>query len=158
MSPDPDRTVGSVVEEAARLVEALRMAGVRGASAGMPGAGAPEPPNQPPLDDHDHQPLLEDHDHDHGHDHANDHEHVHRPGAGARPLTCGICPVCRGLEFVGTLPPEALDRFADLARGVAGLISDFAASARARAEDLAETGAGPDAEPDQPPPADRDRS
>lgn len=121
MNADPGRSVGSVVEEAARLVEALRVAGAhRPGSDGRSGAG--------------------------GRARADD---GGSPGEGAgrsgsRPLTCGICPVCRGIEFVGALPPEALERFADLARGVADLIGDFAASARARAEDLAEDLAGED--------------
>ena len=93
-----DEAVGSVAEEAARLIETLR----RQAS----GAERADEPLAP-GDDHEHR-----------------HEHVPMGEAAA----CTYCPVCRGVVLLRSVSPETLDRLADVATSVAALLADLAAS------------------------------
>lgn len=144
---DLSAAIGSVADEAAKLVESLRAA---------QHADAPAPDDRGS--------------HDHGHSHADPHQshHAHDSDAGddgsryehthhgdthhdgyrsaddgadewrayARdhrepPLTCvRLCPVCRGADILRTLSPELLERLADLA-GAAALAFQDAAHAAA---------------------------
>ncbi|HET7475870.1 MAG TPA: hypothetical protein VFJ97_07585 [Dermatophilaceae bacterium] len=121
--------VGSVATEAARLVEAVaRLARgdseQPGATAGAhdlpddsPGSGSgghePGRPGQPSGPD---EP-------------AGRHTGV-CPTCGApgqEPLTCQLCPLCRGLALLRQVRPETLARLADLAGFVAETLRDLAA-------------------------------
>jgi hypothetical protein len=104
-----DAAVGSVAEEAARLIESLRR---QVSAAGT--APDPEPPDEPPAEPQGHEPQ--------GHE---PHEHSHVPMGEAQ--TCTYCPVCRAVVLLRQTSPETLDRLADLARGVATLLTDVAA-------------------------------
>ncbi len=100
-----DEAVGSVAEEAARLIEVLR----RRAGGGEP-AGE-EPAGQPAED-----PA-------HEHVHASD---GHVPMGEAQ--ACTYCPVCRGVVLLRGVSPETLERVADVATAVATLFADLASS------------------------------
>ncbi len=99
-----EAAVGSVAEEAARLIESLR----REVSAAGTAPGV-EQPDEPPAEPQGREP----------------HEHSHVP-MGEAPA-CTYCPVCRAVVLLRQTSPETLDRLADLARGVATLLTDIAA-------------------------------
>jgi len=73
-------------------------------------------------------------------------------GAGAA-LTCQWCPVCQGLALLRSVRPETVDRLADLAGAMTVALRDIAAQARrgpaagAGADPAAGTGAAPDGAP-----------
>lgn len=52
-------------------------------------------------------------------------------GAG-RAVTCGICPLCQGLALLRAVRPETVDRLADLAAAVTATLRDVAAQTRAQ--------------------------
>jgi len=66
-----------------------------------------------------------------------EHEHVHVPMGEA--AACTYCPVCRGVVLLRSVSPETLDRLAEVATAVAGLLADLAAS---RAREGADRAAG----------------
>ena len=125
-----DEQVGSVADEAGRLLESLRRSAEAAAAAaaaspatdphpttagGTPdGAGAP--------------PASEQH----------DHEHASPLGGGEHDPVCQWCPICRGAAVVRSLSPETLTRLADLASVAAGVLTDLA-GARASADPSAGT-------------------
>ena len=53
------------------------------------------------------------------------------------PSTCRICPLCRGVALLGSVRPETVDMLADLAMSVAATLRDVAK--RSRAADPAST-------------------
>jgi len=52
-------------------------------------------------------------------------------GAG-RAVTCGVCPLCQGLALPRAVRPETVDRLADLAAAVTATLRDVAAQTRAQ--------------------------
>ncbi|MEO7421014.1 MAG: hypothetical protein ABIU87_01305 [Ornithinibacter sp.] len=115
-----DEQVGSVADEAARLLESLRRA-----TAEDDDPGAETPPGE------------------------RDGEHAHQgpeadssssslPDGGHDPV-CQWCPLCRSATVVRSLSPETLARLADLAVVAAGVLSDLAAR-------QGRSGAGPEAD------------
>src|SRR5689334_21218245 len=52
-------------------------------------------------------------------------------GAG-RAVTCGVCPLCQGLALLRAVRPETVDRLADLAAAVTATLRDVAAQTRAQ--------------------------
>lgn len=124
-----DEQVGSVAEEASRLLEALRL-GTEGPV--RPGAdrSTPGPADGPGPED--------------------------EAGAtGCSDPFCQWCPLCRTVSVVRGLSPETLTRLADLAGAAAGVLADLAAARRAAGP--APGGAGP-AEGDTPARAPRARA
>lgn len=139
-----DEQVGSVADEAGRLLESLRLAAAEAAeqAAGTTGAPSPRPtadggaedgaddrpddrpdekaarPASGPVPDdegtHDHDPVT--------------------GGAAPHDPVCQWCPICRGAAVVRSLSPETLTRLADLAGVAASVLADLA-SARAAAAD-----------------------
>ena len=126
---DGSRRVGTVAEEAARLVDAFaswsesarqspdgpseegesRYAG----SAGSPGsAGSTGSPGSAAGDQRCAACGAE-------------------TGAG-RAVTCGVCPLCQGLALLRAVRPETVDRLADLAAAVTATLRDVAAQTRAQ--------------------------
>jgi hypothetical protein len=125
-----DEQVGSVAEEAQRLLESLRRAG--GADAAAPGADEPASAGDPPGGRGRHAAD------DHGRHAADDHGR-HAPDGGGRHAAddegdawvctdpfCRSCPLCRTVAVVRALSPETLRRLADLATVAAGVLSDLA--------------------------------
>jgi hypothetical protein len=96
--------VGSVADEAARLLESLR----RSAETAATPSPAGEASTAPPTDD--------------GPDAV--------PAAPAAPHDpfCTWCPLCRGAAVVRSLSPETLARLADLATLAASVLTDLASS------------------------------
>ena len=118
--PDQERPpVGSVAEEAARLLDAVQgWAGSHGY------AGGPEPEDRSPDDGPPNDTA----------DGA-----AHRcPTCGAQDgagqaVVCQLCPVCQGIRLLRSVRPETVDRLADLAGALAATLREVAASGRATA-------------------------
>ncbi len=105
-----DAAVGSVAEEAARLIDSLRR---QVAGSGTQEGAADTGPAEPDAAEPDAAGGA-------GHRHA----HVRMGEADS----CTYCPVCRTVVLLRQTSPETLDRLADLARGVATLLTDLAAT------------------------------
>ncbi len=120
-----DEQVGSVAEEAQRLLESLRLAGggddAPAADGERPGASGTADP--------------------------------HAGAGGEEPWVCTdpfcrSCPLCRTVAVVRGLSPETLRRLADLATVAAGVLSDLAGErARRGADPTQEHGTGEAAAP-----------
>jgi hypothetical protein len=106
-----DEQVGSVADEAARLLESLRRSAAETADAAAAAGAADTPGDTPPRatapggDDHVHAAPS--------------------PGAEHDPV-CQWCPICRGAAVVRALSPETLTRLADLASLAAGMLAELA--------------------------------
>ncbi|MEO7267983.1 MAG: hypothetical protein ABIW49_02125 [Knoellia sp.] len=100
-----DAAVGSVADEAARLLEALGRA--RAPRDESPSGTAESAGTDEPLDDASVPP-----------------EHVHVAMGDAE--TCTWCPVCRSVTLLKGVSPETLGRLADLATAAATLLADLA--------------------------------
>ena len=102
-----DAAVGSVAQEATRMLEAL----------GRP----PAPPRDEPDGADDaatsHDPMA-------GRDGSTSAEHVHVAMGDAQ--TCTWCPVCRSVGVLRGVSPETLGRLADLATAAATVLADLA--------------------------------
>ena len=144
MSEQPPSTIGTVAQEAARLIEDMaamaRLSYSRGdESVPYPGQPAPEtarpeaarpagpagPADQVPAGD----PQASDESTEGtcsvcgavkgaaaGHDSSS---------------ACRICPLCRGIDLLRSVRPETVDMLADLAMSVAGSLRDVAVWSRA---------------------------
>ena len=128
-----DEQVGSVADEAGRLLESLRRAAAEAAeqSADAPGGTSTRPAADGTEDTA--RPASGPGADDHGtHDHGT---HDHDPltgGAAPHDPVCQWCPICRGAAVVRSLSPEPLRRLADLAAVAASVLADLA-TARAAA-------------------------
>lgn len=98
-----DAAVGSVAEEATRLLEAL---------------GRPSAPSRDEPNGQSGQSGLE-----HG-DTAAATDHVHVAMGEAE--TCTWCPVCRSVGVLRSVSPETLGRLADLATAAATVLAELA--------------------------------
>lgn len=98
-----DAAVGSVAEEATRLLEALGR---------PPAPDAPDTPDTPGAA----APAA-----DRG---SAASEHVHVAMGDAQ--TCTWCPVCRSVGVLRSVSPETLSRLADLATAAATVLADLA--------------------------------
>ncbi|HET8594955.1 MAG TPA: hypothetical protein VFM07_06885 [Intrasporangium sp.] len=146
--------VGSVADEAARLVEVLAAFGGgarhggQDAPEGRADAGRGPSRRSDPEDDGA------------GNDDAVD------PGTctcgGRRPAACAVCPVCQLIAFVQRVSPDTVDRLADVVELAATGLRDLAVVQRSRRERAepdataerggAEPQPGPDAQDDPAPP------
>lgn len=126
-----DEQVGTVADEAGRLLESLRRSAAEAAAVaeGRSAAGGPDADGARPASAAGHD---DDHDHHHDHDHTDDHPaHDHdptTPGAAGPDPVCQWCPICRGAAVVRSLSPETLTRLADLAGVAASVLADLASS------------------------------
>lgn len=93
-----DEAVGSVAEEAARLLAALGRPAPDGDRFSSP--DSEQPPDAP------------------------EQEHVHVAMGDAE--TCSWCPVCRSVTLVRSLSPETLTQVAEVASAAASLLADLA--------------------------------
>lgn len=120
-----DEQVGSVADEAAKLLESLRRsAQTAGADAQAPGPEAPRDGAHPAS--------------------GSDREHP-APEPGAHDPFCTWCPLCRTAEVVRSLSPETITRLADLATLAATVLADFASTRTAA--DPSDAGSGPERRP-----------
>ena len=121
-----DEQVGSVADEAAKLLESLRRsAETPGADADAHGPGAPHEGEDPAS--------------------ASEREHP-APASGAHDPFCTWCPLCRTAEVMRSLSPETITRLADLATLAATVLADFA-STRTTADASDAGRAGPERRP-----------
>lgn len=153
--------VGSVAEEAARLVDLLSQRGWPGSS-GMP-SGAPRSNGHAPRHGADapdgHHPDTNGGDEQRpdgagapGHDGA-----AHGAGepvsgrectcGGTTPAACRVCPVCQLIAFIQQVNPDTIDRVADFVGFAATALRDLATAQRERRTEPDE------ATPSGPPPA-----
>lgn len=113
--------VGSVAEEAARLIEML-------SATGGPWARGSHDDSTATRHDTAHQ-AGSTHSEEPGVEGA-------QPGActcgGTTPPACRLCPVCQLIAFVSSVSPETVDRAADLVDLAATALRDLAAAQRAR--------------------------
>jgi hypothetical protein len=131
--------VGSVADEATRLLESLRRsaaeaaeAGDRGPRAGSEGApasaaeaGSAAPPRPDDVE----------------------------PDAGTHDPACQWCPLCRSAAVVRSLSPQTLDRLADLAGLAATVLADLASTRGAADGSASDRGADATSRPARPPSA-----
>jgi hypothetical protein len=114
--------VGSVAEEAARLLDALGGWAERSGYAGASGASAASAESAAPgaSRDDDAAPSRDE-------AHAGHHcpECGSQTGVG-RAVTCRVCPLCQGIAVLRSVRPETVDRLADLASAVAATLRDVA--------------------------------
>jgi hypothetical protein len=134
-----DEQVGSVADEAARLLESLRRSAAEAADAAT---GAPDPADAPAgtAGGDDATPPG-----------PEDHAHASPVGNGEHDPVCQWCPICRGAAVVRSLSPETLTRLADLASLAAGVLADLAVARGTPAASA--PGGGAPATPRRPAPA-----
>jgi hypothetical protein len=141
MTEQSPSTIGTVAQEAARLIEDMatmaRSSYSRGDESGpYPSEPAPEPAWVQAA--HAAGPA--------GHQPAGDAKANDEPSAGTCSMcgaengdtprhdsssTCRVCPFCRGIELLRSVRPETVDMLADLAMSVAGSLRDVAVWSRA---------------------------
>ena len=141
MSEQPPSTIGTVAQEAARLIEDMatmaRLSYSRdddpGPYPGQPAPGTARPEAARPAAPADQVPGPD--------PQANDESPegtcsvcgaVKGAAAGHDSSSaCRICPLCRGIELLRSVRPETVDMLADLAMSVAGSLRDVAVWSRA---------------------------
>lgn len=123
-----DEQVGSVADEAGRLLESLRRSAAEAADAA--GAAPRSAADARPASGLD---VDDKHDKHDGPDGPGEHDHDPLTrGAAPHDPVCQWCPICRGAAVVRSLSPETLTRLADLASVAASVLAELA-SARASA-------------------------
>ena len=110
-----DEQVGSVADEAGRLLESLRRSAEAAANAAAAQAGYGPGPAEPAAGPGGARPASE---------HTSPHTPEH--GEAGHDPVCQWCPICRGAAVVRSLSPETLTRLADLASLAAGVLADLA--------------------------------
>lgn len=128
-------SVGTVAQEAARLLEVLsERGGAWPGAAGRPrthGGPTSGATDEGAHDDSD-APDAE----------ARDARHVCTCG-GTTPQACRICPVCQLISFVSSVNPDTIDRVADVVGFAATALRDLATAQRGRQAPGAEGGTVP---------------
>lgn len=133
MADDERPVVGSVAEEAARLLDALG----GWASTTQAGYAARSAPNRASPDEGG--PTEDNSVPEPGDSSANTGGHESRcESCGAengvgQAVTCQLCPVCQGIGLLRSVRPETVDRLADLAGALAATLRDLAGQRRADA-------------------------
>jgi hypothetical protein len=115
--------VGTVAEETARLVEALgdwaQGFGADESERARPGADGARPGAQgarPGADDAGERPAQ-----------TSRCEHCGVSSRAGEAITCQLCPLCQGISLLRTVRPETVQRLADLAGALSGVLRDIAA-------------------------------
>jgi hypothetical protein len=114
-----DEQVGSVADEATRLLESLRRSAAEAAASGTAGSGQGASPASPDDEAPAAPPRPDDVDPDAG---------THDPDAGTHDPACQWCPLCRGAAVVRSLSPQTLTRLADLAGLAATVLAELAST------------------------------
>jgi hypothetical protein len=129
MTEQPQSGIGTVAQEAARLIEDMATMARSGSArrdepSASPGpAQAPAPPQAP----HAARPAED----------AQDDEpspgvcSVCGRGPDQAPATCRLCPLCRGIALLRSVRPETVDLLADLAVAIAASLREVATRTRA---------------------------
>jgi hypothetical protein len=121
--------VGSVAEEAARLLDALGgWAASSGYAAGAPSRGSAEGPGRPPAGDTRDGTSATSGPTPGGEGHC---EHCGAENGAGRAVVCRLCPVCQGIGLLRSVRPETVDRLADLAGALADTLRELADHRRA---------------------------
>ena len=129
-----DEQVGSVADEAAKLLESLRRSAETASGAAPAGpAGAGEPAGAEA-----HEPKGR---HEGEGEGRRDGERPASEAGGHDPF-CTWCPLCHTAEVVRSLSPETIIRLADLATLAATVLADFASARAADAPPNAPSDAG----------------
>lgn len=142
MADDERPAVGTVAEEAARLLDALggwastAQAGYAARTAPGPDA-PPDPAGSTDGSDRTDWPRAAPGDGpDDGPDAADAASHESRcascgaPDGMGQAVTCQLCPVCQGIGLLRSVRPETVDRLADLAGALAATLRDIAGQRR----------------------------
>ncbi|MHB8274377.1 MAG: hypothetical protein ACYDC9_06365 [Dermatophilaceae bacterium] len=149
MTDQPQPSIGTVAEEAARLISA--MATKARASADTthdPSPYAGEPAQDPASPDTEHASPPEDtaRPKDAPPERASSAGPAGASSAGPRPgrsctacggesdgtpVACRLCPLCQGIALLRSVRPETVDRLADLASAVATALREMATQSRA---------------------------
>jgi hypothetical protein len=146
MTEETPSAIGTVAQEAARLIEdlaAMARSSTRGFDDSSPYAGEQAPEPGAPEASRPH----------HGASSAGDREAGDRSAGGRQrpdesssgvcsvcgadgddtPSSCRICPLCRGIALLRSVRPETVDLLADLALSIATGLRDVASRSRASA-------------------------
>ncbi|KRF25214.1 hypothetical protein [Phycicoccus sp. Soil803] len=125
MADDERPAVGTVAEEAARLLDALGgwatsaqagyAAGPGHAASGTDGSGTEEPGTHAGGADST-TPRC---------------SSCGAPSGVGQAVACQLCPVCQGIGLLRSVRPETVDRLADLAGALAATLRDIAGQRRA---------------------------
>jgi hypothetical protein len=113
VADDERPAVGTVAEEAARLLDAL---GGWAASGRTGYAAEPGEESQP-------RPGAA--------EHAGRCDSCGAENGMGQAVTCQLCPVCQGIGLLRSVRPETVDRLADLAGALAATLRDLAGQRRA---------------------------
>jgi hypothetical protein len=132
---DEESPVGSVAEEAARLLDALGGWAARAGYAAEPGRRhTAEPGTRHTADSADGATAQA----ETGHPAAHPSGHCEKCGAAdgaGQAVVCRLCPVCQGIGLLRSVRPETVDRLADLAGAIAATLRDVADQRRHDAPD-----------------------
>lgn len=129
MTEESPPGIGTVAQEAARLIEDMATMAHSGYNRSNDSSGyAGEPPEEPASPDA--PPTAGP---------SDDFEDPCSMCGGERgnaprddtPSTCNICPLCKGIALLRSVRPETVDMLADLALSVAAGLRDVAARSRA---------------------------
>jgi hypothetical protein len=144
MTEQPQSAIGTVAQEAARLIEDMATMARSGSSRSddpSPYAGGPPPEPVSPEARHAPPPEPVSPEARHAPPPAEDPEASDEPspdvcsvcgGEGDdTPATCRLCPLCRGIALLRAVRPETVDLLADLAVAIAASLRDVATRARA---------------------------
>ena len=174
MTEQSESAIGTVAQEAARLIEDMAAMARAGTSRrDDPGSYAGEPaqesasPERPDASDAADLGEGEAGDHETGEPRtgertARDHGARDEPSAGVCsqcgaevdgvPASCRICPLCRGIALLRSVRPETVDLLADLAMSLAASLRDVAMRSRASDQSsTARTASGGPADGDRAP-------
>lgn len=161
MTEQPPSAIGTVAQEAARLIEDMATMARSGYSRGEdPRPYADEPPREPAGPWVGRTPRTGADDGRANHRKADpgsaDSEATDDQRAGCcsecgaeqsgTPQTCKLCPLCRGIALLRSVRPETVDLLADLALSLAASLRDVAM--RSRGSDPASTGSSSGGAPD----------
>jgi hypothetical protein len=163
MSEQSPSTIGTVAQEAARLIEDMTtMARSSYSSSGDdPSPYAGEGPPAPVRPEAPHAAGPSERDHAGGFEATDEAsegtcslcgaEHSDTLGDNT-PSACRICPLCRGIALLRSVRPETVDLLADFAMSVAGSLRDVAVWSRASdPASSARSTSGAPPEPDRAP-------
>lgn len=134
MADDERPAVGTVAQEAARLLDALG-GWASSTQAGYAAGTAPSP--AAPDDDGPHDSAPD----EGGPDRVRFDGPAHRcESCGAengmgQAVTCQLCPVCQGIGLLRSVRPETVDRLAELAAALAATLRDISGQRRSDAGD-----------------------
>lgn len=149
MSDQPPSSIGTVAEEAARLIAAVATMARAGAAegdepshrsspyAGWPAQddGAPPPEGPSPTGARSPGSTSTGSCASCGRDSDAAPDSEAAPDSDGTPFACRVCPLCQGIALLRSVRPETVDRLADFAVAVAGSLREMATMSRADGQD-----------------------